>query len=184
MPRVPFAELPAEARVWIFASDRPLDEREESALLADVDAFLDSWKAHGAALRSAREWKEGQFLVIGVDPTEEQASGCSIDGLFRALQQLEQRLGTSLVAGGRVFYRDQAGRPRRAGRHEIGGIARSGELTGDTQVFDTSLTSAADYRSRFEQPARHTWVNALLGPTQASQASSRSATNSSSARNG
>ena len=38
-----------------------------------------------------------------------RASGCSIDGLFRTLQTLERALGTRLVAGGRVFYRDARG---------------------------------------------------------------------------
>lgn len=182
MPTVGFDQLPGEARVWIFASDRPLTAAESSSLLAEVDGFLEQWKAHGAPLRSAREWRDNQFLVIGVDPTLEQASGCSIDGLFRGLRALEQRLGTSLVAGGRVFYRDGSGTPRMAARRDVPALAANGELRPDSIVFDTSLTSASAYRDRFEVPVSESWVAALAG--QASQASSRAATNSSSARNG
>lgn len=163
MPRVNFADLPDHARVWVFASDRQLALAESAQLLAEVDAFLEQWKAHGAPLRSAREWRDGQFLVVGVDPRAEQASGCSIDGLFRALQQLGSRLGTSLVAGGRVFYRDAQGRPRLAQRAGLGGV-----LQPDTPVFDTSLTSARDYRLRFEQPASESWVAPLLAKSVAS----------------
>jgi hypothetical protein len=163
MPRVPFSTLPDAARIWIFASDRRLDARESSTLLAEVDAFLDDWKAHGAPLRNAREWVDDQFLVIGVDPSVEQASGCSIDGLFRSLQQLGGRLGTSLVSGGRIFFRDADGVTRRAGRDEIRAMADKGAITPDSRVIDTSLTSAGDYRRRFEQPARGTWVGALIG---------------------
>lgn len=163
MPRVPFSTLPDAARIWIFASDRRLEAHESTTLLAEVDAFLDAWKAHGAPLRNAREWVEDQFLVIGVDPSVEQASGCSIDGLFRSLQQLGTRLGTSLVSGGRIFYRDAHGSTRRALRDEVRAQVQAGALTPDSPVFDTSLTSAGDYRRRFEQPARGTWVGALLG---------------------
>ena len=174
---VEFEELPKDARVWIFASDRPLNADEAQTLLGEVDSFLAQWKAHGAPLRSAREWRDDRFLVIGVDPTAEQASGCSIDGLFRGLQTLERTLSTRLVAGGRVFYRDAHGATQLASRTDAPRV-----ISADTLVFDTALTDAAGYRSRFERPARDTWVSALLA--HASQPSSRSATKSSSTRNG
>lgn len=183
MPVLDFGALPSDARVWVFASDRPLVGDDAQALLSEVDRFLEQWKAHGAPLRSAREWRDDRFLAIGVDPTAEQASGCSIDGLFRGLQSLERRLGTTLVAGGRVFYRDAAGEPQVASRRDVAALVGSGLISGTTTVFDTSVTVARTYRERFEQRAGDSWVASLL-PTQASQASNPSATNSSSARKG
>src|SRR2546428_1303777 len=144
MPVVEFSALPDIARVWVFASDRPLTGADAQALLRDVDRFLDQWKAHGSPLRCAREWKEDHFLAIGVDPTIEQASGCSIDGLFRSLQTLEHGLNTRLVAGGRVFYRGPRGEPTLASRSDIHDLAAKGELTDNTPVFDTSITAAAE----------------------------------------
>jgi hypothetical protein len=183
MPVVHFGSLPAAARVWVFASDRPLRGGDAERLLAEVDAWLSQWKAHGAPLRSAREWRDDRFLAIGVDPTAEQASGCSVDALFRRLQELERVLDTSLVAGGRVFYRAPDGATKVARRGDVGALAAAGELSVETPTFDTSVTDARAWREHFERPARETWVAALL-PRQASQASSRSATNASSVRNG
>lgn len=184
MPRVEFNQLPPNARVWVFASDRPLTGNDRTTLLNAVDEFLDQWKAHGAPLRSAREWRDDRFLVIGVDPTAEQASGCSIDGLFRGLRSLEQALSTGLVAGGRVFYRDDTG-IHVAKRNDVRALFERGTLSSDTPVYDTSLTDAQGYRDRFQRPARESWLAALIPPSvQANQSSSRSATNSSSARNG
>ena len=162
MSAVAFESLPAEARVWVFASDRPLRGKDSDLLLGEVDRFLGQWKAHGKALRCAREWRDDRFLAIGVDPTAEQASGCSIDGLFRGLQTIEKALNTRLVAGGRVFYRDAAGSAQLVARPEIADLASKGKLTAKTPVFDLSLTAAADYRARFERPAGETWVAALL----------------------
>src|SRR5881392_1264020 len=105
MPSVAFDTLPDDARVWVFASDRPLRGREAEQLLAEVDRFLSQWKAHGLPLRCAREWRDDRFLAIGVDVDAENASGCSIDGLFRTLQQMERTIGSRLIGGGRVFYR-------------------------------------------------------------------------------
>ena len=184
VPKVDFNQLPFAARVWVFASDRPLTGDDAQRLLDEVDRLLAQWKAHGAPLRSAREWKDDQFLAIGVDPTVEQASGCSIDGLFRGLQALERALDTRLVAGGRVFYRDPSGRPRLVARADLPTLAASGIVGDETPVYDTSVTDARCWRERFVQPARETWVASLLTQAHASHPSSRSATNSSSTRKG
>ena len=178
MPAVDFSALPSSARVWVFASERPLVAGDADKLLAEVDRFLEQWKAHGAPLRSARDWRDDRFLAIGVDPTAEQASGCSIDGLFRGLREMESALNTQLVGGGRVFYRDASGRARSAPRKEIASV-----IGADTPVYDTSVTDARAYRESFVRKASDTWVGSLLS-AQASQPSSRSATNASSARNG
>jgi hypothetical protein len=134
-------------------------------LLEHVDQFLDQWKAHGAPLRCARDWREDRFLVLAIDPTAEQASGCSIDGMFRVLRELEQQLATGLVQGGRVFYRQRDGQVEMALRPQLGQHAATGEITPDTEVFDTTVTSMDAYRRAFERPARETWVGRLMPKT-------------------
>jgi len=184
VPRIDFNQLPDDGRLWIFGSDRPLGRDEATVLLEEVDRFLDQWKAHGAPLRSARDWRDDRFLAIGIDPTAEQASGCSIDGLFRELQRLEGSLATTLLAGGRVFYRDKQGRAHMALRSEIARLASARVIDEDTRVLDTSLVTVGAFRERFERSARDSWVGSLVARAQASQESSRAATNSSSVRKG
>lgn len=157
MPRVPFDRLPDNARIWIFGVADPLDASGEARLLHEVDNWLAQWKAHGTPLTCARDWREGRFLVIGVDQSAAGASGCSIDSLFHVLQTLERSLGTSLVAGGRVYYRDAGGAIVCAERDTFAGRTRAGILGADTPVFDTTLTTAGDYRTRFERAAAASW---------------------------
>jgi hypothetical protein len=159
---VSFESLPDESRVWVFGSDRNLDERDSSQLLDEVDRFLAHWKAHGVPLICARDWRDGALLTIGVDTTQENASGCSIDGLFRTLQGLERSLRTRLLGGGRVFYRDDEGLVHCVGRNQIPALAAAGEIGEETPVFDTGLTSAGEWREHFEAKAAKTWVGNLL----------------------
>ena len=160
---VPFESLPPETRIWIFGSDRALDGAMARRLLEATDEFLAEWRAHGEPLRCAREWIVDHFLIIGVDPTTTNASGCSIDGLFRTFRALESELSTRLVAGGRVFYRDTRGVPQLATRQEFERLAEQGVVGAETPVFDTSLTTAEEFRRGFERPAAETWVASLLG---------------------
>ena len=163
MPIVPFDSLPASSRVWVFAADRPVTGASADVLLAGVDRFLSDWKAHGIPLYCTRDWRDDRFLAIGVDTTREHASGCSIDGLFRELRGVEQEIGTKLLGGGRVFYREPSGAVQTLPREDLPNAVGTGRLTNRTPVFDTSLTTADAWRTKFELPADESWTAPLLG---------------------
>ena len=165
MPAVPFDTLPDDARVWVFATGARLAGAGEAALLATVDDFLARWAAHGVPLRCARDWRDAHFLAVGVDQSVEGASGCSIDGLFRALRALEPSLGTTLLAGGRVYWRDAAGAVQHADRARFRALAQQGDLEAGTPVFDTTLTTAGAWRAGFERPLAHSWHAQVAGVT-------------------
>lgn len=158
MPRTDFARIPADGRLWIFGADRALDAPERAALLAEVDRFLDQWKAHGQPLLAARDWREDRFLLVAVDEASIPASGCSIDAMVNVLKELESRLGLGLVGHGAVYWRDPSGSVRRAERAEFRRLAAAGEVGPDTRVFDTTLTRVGTLSDGgWERPAREAW---------------------------
>jgi hypothetical protein len=162
MPITSFASLPDDARVWVFAADRPITGAAAARLLGEVDAFLARWQAHGNPLTCARDWRDDRFLAIGVDQSTAGASGCSIDGMFRVLQGLERQLGTSMVSGGRVSFREAGGEIRSASRDEFEELAAAGRVSGDTPVFDATVTTKGEWRDRFEVRAADAWHASLL----------------------
>jgi hypothetical protein len=148
--------------VWVFGADKPLAEEDTKYLLDEVDHYLADWKAHGAPLTVAREWRASRFLVVAVDQSTAGATGCSIDGLFRLLQGAEKKLGASLVGGGRVFYRDDHAAAQSVPRSDVEGLVASGAITKDTVIFDTALTDLGTWRACFERRANDSWVKELL----------------------
>ncbi len=162
MPRVEFESLPPSARIWVFGAERPITGSAAAQLLDAVDAHLDRWNAHGSPLTCARQWTEDRFLAIGVDQSTAGASGCSIDGLFRVLKSQETELGTRLVGGGTVYYRDPAGPNDAVTRDEFTELAADGAVRKDTRVFDMTVTTVADWNERFETETGRSWHADLL----------------------
>ena len=161
MPIVPFESLPDDARCWVFGARAALDEVDSARLLTAVDAYLKSWKAHGAPLTSAREFRDEHFLVVGVDERASGASGCSIDGLFTLLQEIEKGIGTSMVGGGLVhFRRGEFVLACTRGQFEL--MSVEGEVDARTPVFDATVTTVGAYRAGFERRAGDSWHAALL----------------------
>lgn len=162
MPTVSFDSLPDSARVWIFSSEQPLTGPSAEHLLRHVDGYLEQWRAHGRPLTCARAWRDDRFLAVAVDQTDAFASGCSIDGLFRTLQELRPAIGTSLVGGGLVYFRDQAGEIQAATRDQFAALGATGAVTDETTVFDPTVATAGEWRNRFETEVGRAWHKALL----------------------
>lgn len=166
MSVVEIENLPDSSRTWVFGSDRTLDAVQAKALFAEVDPFLQQWKAHGNELRVARDWSYGRFLTVAVDQSTAGASGCSIDGLFRALKSLQPKLGASLVNSGLIFYRDENGVVQSVDRDRFTALGAEGKVGAQTRVFDPTVTSLGEWRARFVLDLKDSWHARLIKQNQ------------------
>jgi hypothetical protein len=157
MPQVPFEELPPDARLWIFPGSRRLSADEKARVLAEADAFIDQWAAHGVRLSAGREMRHDQFVLVGVDEKAAGVSGCSVDALVRRMQQLGQTFGVDLTDNAPVLYRE-GDRVKRASRDEFSALAAAGKVTLDTRVFDNTITTVGDLSAgRWETRVADSW---------------------------
>ena len=157
MPRIPFDQLPSDARLWIFAAERPMAAAESARVLEETDSFINQWMAHGTPLTAGRDLRHNQFVLVGVDERAAGVSGCSIDALVRRMQQLESALGLELVNNGPVLYRE-GDAIERVSRDRFAELAASGTVSPNTRVFDNTLTRVGDLLAgKWEVRAADTW---------------------------
>ena len=160
MPRIDLSQLDDDARIWVFGISPALDAEGSARMLRQVDAFLADWAAHDAPVTSARDLRDGSFLIVAVDKETDQ-SGCSIDRMFGLLRQFERDFGVAILDPNRVFVRGGDGAVHAVTRAEF----RDG---GDphTMVFDTLAERLGDVRGgRWERKAEQSWHRSLLRRT-------------------
>ena len=83
-----FPELPSDARVWIYCSDRVLEADESAKIDDQLAGFIQGWSTHGAAMKAKSEILLDRFIVIAADEKHLAASGCSIDSSVRFIKEL------------------------------------------------------------------------------------------------
>jgi hypothetical protein len=157
MSLIPFNNLPDNSRLWVFNTDRPLDDELVELLGTAVGQFLEQWTAHRVDLPAGYEIRYNRFILIGADTSHTGPSGCSIDGMMGFLRQVQTQFSLTIIDAPDVCYRDDNGvecvtRPR------FDELAASGEVTTGTIVFDGMITTVGDVRSgKWEKPARDSW---------------------------
>ncbi|MFM7379689.1 MAG: hypothetical protein ACKO2X_01115, partial [Bacteroidota bacterium] len=100
---VPFEQLPATARLWVFTSPVPLDS---DLIHPALQTFVQSWTAHRQDLRASGALYQGYFILLAVDESQTAASGCSIDKATHFVQDLGQSLNLNFLEKRRYFYRN------------------------------------------------------------------------------
>lgn len=153
--------LPETARVWVYQSNRSFTETEITELKTELDQFNSAWEAHGTKLNSAIEIYYNQFIVIFVDESRQEATGCSIDKSVGLVKAIEQKFKVDLLDRMNLTYKEGE-EVRNIKMPDFQMKAQSGEFNTDLTVFNNLVTSKAEFLSNWETQAKNTWHNNLF----------------------
>ena len=163
----PFAQLPDDARLWVYQANRSLTDVDVDQIESSLQPALSQWAAHGQPLLASAQVVANRFVVIAVDEGHNLPSGCSIDASTHFLKTIGQQLsGNSPVD---FFDRSAAyvGPTRSDGSGEVLTLAlptikhavMDGRLTPNTLVFNTLVSTKAEFAANWMKPASQTWLN-------------------------
>ena len=165
MSLVSFESLPDQARLWCFGASQRLDDHQTQRLQDSMADFVSEWTAHRRDLRAGFTLLHGHFLLVAVDESAAGASGCSIDALMGRLRSLGTALDLDFLDSMPVWFRNPSGGIRKVSRAEFTDMARRGEVSASTPVFDLTLAQLSDLRAgRLEAAAGDAWHHGLLTP--------------------
>lgn len=153
-----FSTLPDSARLWVYVASEPFSPEVRSALSTRVDRFLRDWTSHQRPVQGAAAIREDRFLLLAATLADGDVSGCGIDASVHAIDEAAQALGISWAAPLDVVYRTDEGNVDIVSRGEFRRRVAEKTVTGDTPVFDPSITRLEALREgAFEQPASTSW---------------------------
>ena len=87
---VNFIDIDDSSKVWVFQSDQIISEFEVDLIKNELDKFLPNWSSHGNKLQCSYEIKYNLFVVIAVDNSVNNATGCSIDTLTNFILKIQK----------------------------------------------------------------------------------------------
>lgn len=156
-----FEQLPDAARLWIYQSSRKLTPAEVRAITDAMQAFVNQWGAHGVRLKAAAKVVHDRFVMLAVDEEPQAASGCSIDNSVQMMKALEQQFSLGLLERTAVAFwmNDEVVVLE---QHELSPKLGEGYWNGDTLVFNNTITTNKELKTRWLVPARSTWLKRYL----------------------
>ena len=154
---VPFKNLDAQSKIWIYQSNRKLTDAEQEFIREKTDSFLIEWTAHGNSLSAGMEILHDQFIIIGVNENVNEASGCSIDKSVNHIRELSNALNINLLERSKVAIKEDA-QIRLIDFSEIKNQISNGSISKDTEIFNHAIVSKMELESSWVLPASQSWI--------------------------
>ncbi len=156
-----FKNLPDESRIWIYQSNRKLNDTEVEVISSKTNDFLEQWTAHGKDLEAGFEIKYNRFIVIGLNQENASASGCSIDSSVYFIQSLEKEFDVDLMDKMNVtFYNGDFIAHKSLA--DFKKMAKARSISKKTVVFNNLINTKAEYKENWEVPAEDSWHERFL----------------------
>jgi hypothetical protein len=165
---IPFEELRAESRVWVYQGKRALSASEHEAVSKILHSFCSQWAAHGQPLKTSFKIEKAQFIVMAVDEDFHNPSGCSIDSSVGVLRQIQSAIG--------VDFLDRSVVPFLLNNQvtlvpltEIKAAFTSGRLPSNSITLNTLAVTKSEFEIHWQIPAEKSWMVKYLPKTTLSQ---------------
>ncbi len=136
-----FPEMPGESRIWTYLCNRRLNEKESNLVEDKIKKFTLSWKAHQKPLAAKGMLLYNQYIVLAVDESIEQISGCSIDSSVHFIKAIEKHLEVDFFNRLNVLILDKKA-PKLISYHDMG------DFKGDF-VFNPRIETLDELREKW-----------------------------------
>jgi len=156
-----YKNLPSNSRVWIYQSDRGFTQKEIEFIATKAEDFINQWTRHGDDLKGSFTIKYNQFLVLAVDESFNNVSGCSIDSSVRFIKELENELKLDLMNKLNVSFKDNE-HINLVKLSDFQRFAKENKITPETIVFNNMVNTIADFESNWEIAAKDSWHKRFL----------------------
>jgi hypothetical protein len=156
-----YKNLPNNSRVWIYQSDREFSENEIKFIEEKAEDFINQWTRHGDDLKGSFTIKYNQFLVLAVDESFNNVSGCSIDSSVRFIQQLQNELQLDLMNKMNISFKDN-NNINIVKLADFQRFAKEKKITTETIVFNNMVNTKEDFENNWEVSAKQSWHKRFL----------------------
>lgn len=147
-------------KVWIYVLGKELNGTQLEQFIQNCKVFTGSWTAHDQPLSASFELYQNRLLIVKVDESAYNASGCSIDKLQRFIQlqekefeiQLLNRLLVALEVNTTLMIVHSS---------KIKELLAAKTINENTLVYDTAISSSLELKD-WKKPLKNTWLSKYL----------------------
>lgn len=163
-----FEDLAGHSKVWIYQSNKPINDIDIAEISTATEVFINSWQSHGSEMNASFKVFYDRFLVVALDETSAGASGCGIDKLFHHIKKLESTLQINFFDRLIIYYVNQDV----IGTNPLKDISliqqthfsslKDSSISPSSLIFDNTISVKEELNSNWLVKANKSWLATYL----------------------
>lgn len=139
-----FTQFPDQSKIWLYQTDRPLNDDEIKELETKLLNFVSGWAAHGNELWATAKVLNPYFAVLSVNDSLVPPSGCSVDASVHRIKEIGQEMNINFFDRMKVLILEE-GQLKQIHFSEL-------KDHSEALIFDPLLTSLGELRAAWPRP--------------------------------
>ena len=153
---VSFDNLPDSSKIWIYQSSREFNEEELKEIDEKLKDFVDNWKRHGDDLKASYSIRYNQFIILAVDESYNNVSGCSVDASTHIFKQIESDYNVDLFNRLNTAFKYNE-HVNVVTLPDFQKYVKQEKINKDTIVFNNLVKTKEELQTNWEVAAENSW---------------------------
>ena len=145
------------SRVWIYQSNRPFSEQEETEINEQLHNFYIQWQSHGTEVKGWARLIFRQFVVVMADESFSGVSGCSTDGMVRIIKSFERQYSVDLFDRLTITFLVNQ-QPQPLPIQQVKYALEKGYIETDTLLFNNTVDTKEKLEKSWLVPLDKSWL--------------------------
>ncbi|MGV6861248.1 MAG: hypothetical protein ACWA41_05725 [Putridiphycobacter sp.] len=155
-------DFPDQSKVFVFQSNKIISEEGIGVVKEKMDAFVPEWTVHGKNLKATYQFVSPLFIIVAVDESLAELSGCSKDSLTKAIKEIGELLDVDFFDRMSIAYHPNDTDLAIISLAEFKKLMQSDDITGETIVYNNLIETLGDLKQNWQIPVKNSWHQNLV----------------------
>lgn len=155
-------QMPASSRLWIYPASRDLSPDEAYRCGEQLQAFCETWAAHGQSLQCSWAIHRNRFVLLMANEAVTGASGCSIDASTRIIRKLGEQMGIDFFDRRPAFLIGE--QIEMIALDKLSEAFAGGKVSGESLVYHLQAGTLGEWNKTTVLPVTDTWLRRYIRP--------------------
>lgn len=149
--------FPLESKCWIYAADRILTPLEIENIKDSGKLFVQSWTSHQKQMHATVDVLHDLFIIITVDESQADISGCGIDKSVAWVKQLGEKLNINFFNRTQIEMQLSDGSFNIVSKAAIASMLKNNAVNHQTIFANKNISNLNEFQQSFYVTLESTW---------------------------
>ena len=149
--------FPPESKCWIYAANRILSKSEIAFIKESGSHFVQNWTSHQKQMHAMMEVIHHLFIVIALDESQADISGCGIDKSVAWIKQIGEELKINFFNRMQIEMQMEDKSFKIVNKEEIVMLYKNKSINQHTLFANKNINNLGSFQQSFYVKLEDTW---------------------------
>ncbi len=155
-------DYPDNSKIFVFQSNKFISDEGIKLINEKMTTFIEDWTVHGKNLKATFQTITPLFIIVAVDESFAELSGCSKDALTHQIKEIGKELDVDFFDRMMVAYHPNDNEIALATLADFKAKLQKDEIRQDTMVYNNLIETKADLKQNWQTTVKNSWHKQLL----------------------